>query len=381
MSSAKKQDNDYEIVTDQLDDDEEKQSEEKKLSVAQKAEANAAQQKSAAPQKPAAAVEEAEQKKQAELAKKKEAEAKAAAEKKEAEARAAAEKKAQEEKKKAQEQKEIEQAARNELKHMEEKKAGLNIEVDQLDDSFLDDPAPKEEKLVVKAKQSLPEIKNTADPKKKDEKKDEKKKEEKKKNVLKTAGKDYKIEVSGIDEEDRSKYVTELKVEKSAPEPGAERKKADELKKKFEAEPKPEDQKKLEQKKPTAGPEFQIEVDTFDDADVAEHVKSDEKKLAKKEDKEKKGEVATERKAGDAIKSSKDYNEAIIQGIRDTDSSLRIEVSKLNDEDIDEQIESHKETLKIAELRRKSADDAAKRIQDEDDADKKKAETSMAEKE
>jgi len=165
MSSAKKQDNDYEIVTDQLDDDEEKQSEEKKLSVAQKGEANAAQQKSTAPQKPAAAVEEAEQKKQAELAKKKEAEAKAAAEKKEAEARAAAEKKAQEEKKKAQEQKEIEQAARNELKHMEEKKAGLNIEVDQLDDSFLDDPAPKEEKLVVKAKQSLPEIKNTADPK------------------------------------------------------------------------------------------------------------------------------------------------------------------------------------------------------------------------
>merc|ERR1712070_1066075 len=78
---------------------------------------------------------------------------------------------------------------------------------------------------------------------------DEKKKEEKKKNVLKTANKDYKIEVSGIDEDDRSKYVTELKVEKSAPEP-AERKKADEFKKKFEAEPKPEDQKKLEQKKP-----------------------------------------------------------------------------------------------------------------------------------
>ena len=331
MSSAKKQNNDYEIVTDQLDDDEEKQSEEKKLSVAQKAEANAAQQKAAAPQKPAA-VEEAEQKKQAELAKKKEAEAKVAAEKKEAEARAAAEKKAQEEKKKAQEQKEIEQAARNELKHMEEKKAGLNIEVDQLDDSFLDDPAPKEEKLVVKAKQSLPEIKSTADPKKKDEKK----KEEKKKNVLKTASKDYKIEVSGIDEEDRSKYVTELKVDKSAAEPGAERKKADEFKKKFEAEPKPEDQKKLEQKKPKAGPEFQIEVDTFDDADVAEHVKSDEKKLTKKDDKEKKGEVATERKPGDPIKTNKDYNEAIVEGIREGDSSLRIEVSKLNDEDIDE---------------------------------------------
>ena len=284
---------------------------------------------------------------------------------------------AQEEKKKAQEQKEIEQAARNELKHMEEKKAGLNIEVDQLDDSFLDDPAPKEEKLVVKAKQSLPEIKSTADPKKKDEKK----KEEKKKNVLKTASKDYKIEVSGIDEEDRSKYVTELKVDKSAAEPGAERKKADEFKKKFEAEPKPEDQKKLEQKKPKAGPEFQIEVDTFDDADVAEHVKSDEKKLTKKDDKEKKGEVAAERKPGDPIKTNKDYNEAIVEGIREGDSSLRIEVSKLNDEDIDEQIESHKESLKIAELRRKSAEDAAERIAKEDEEEKKKAEAALAEKE
>merc|ERR1712032_73163 len=63
------------------------------------------------------------------------------------------------------------------------------------------------------------------------------------------------------------------------------------------------------------------------------------------------------------------------------DSSLRIEVSKLNDEDIDEQIESHKETLKIAELRRKSAEDAAARIQAEDEAEKKAAEAALVEKE
>lgn len=135
----------------------------------------------------------------------------------------------------------MEQAARNELKHMEEKKAGLNIEVDQLDDSFLDEPAAaKGEKLVIKPKQSLPEIQSTADPKKKEDK-PAPQKEEKKKNVLKTASKDYKIEVSGIDDADRSKYVGELKVDKNAPEPGAERKRADEFKKKYEAEPKPEE--------------------------------------------------------------------------------------------------------------------------------------------
>lgn len=114
---------------------------------------------------------------------------------------------------------------------------------------------------------------------------------------------------------------------------------------------------------------------------MADHIKSDEKKLKKEDTKEKKSEVATERKAGDPIKSSKDYNEAIIQHIRDSDSSLRIEVSKLNDEDIDEQIEAHKESLKIAELRRKSAEDAAARIQAEDEEEKKKAEAALVEKE
>lgn len=68
MSSAKKQGNDYEIVTDQLDDDEEKQSEEKKLAVAQRVEAAVSQPKLAAPQKsapsaPAASVAENDEQK------------------------------------------------------------------------------------------------------------------------------------------------------------------------------------------------------------------------------------------------------------------------------------------------------------------------------
>lgn len=61
--------------------------------------------------------------------------------------------------------------------------------------------------------------------------------------------------------------------------PGAEReKKGDEHKKKFEAEPKDEDQKKLKQTKPSSSPEFKIEEDSMDDEAVAEHIKTDPKK-------------------------------------------------------------------------------------------------------
>lgn len=117
---------------------------------------------------------------------------------------------------------------------------------------------------------------------------------------------------------------------------------------------------------------------------MAEHIKSDEKKLIKeKEPKEaQKSEAGADaRKAGDPIKSKKDYNEAIVQHIRESDSSLRIEVSKLNDEDIDEQIEAHKESLRIADLRKKSAEDAAARIKAEDEEEKKKAEAALVERE
>ena len=174
---------------------------------------------------------------------------------------------------------------------------------------------------------------------------------------------------------------------KGEPAPPEAPKKGDELKKKFEAEPPEDEQKRLKQVKKEAGPDFKIEVDAFDDGDVADHIKSDEKKIKKeKEDKEaKKNEPAPTapepRKADDPIKSAKDYNEEIIQHIRDSDSSLRIEVSKLNDEEIDEQIEEHKESLKIAELRRKNAEIAAKRIQEEDEAEAKKKEAALVEKE
>lgn len=134
-------------------------------------------------------------------------------------------------------------------------------------------------------------------------------------------------------------------------------------------------------------PEFKIEEDSFDDADVAEHIKSDPKKEKKeKEDKKEKelGLSATPKeikKDPEApIKSTKDLHEELIKNIRDSDSSLRIEVSKLNDDEIDEQIEKHKETLEIAEMRRKSAEEAAKRIKEEDEADAKASKAAMAEK-
>jgi len=61
----------------------------------------------------------------------------------------------------------------------------------------------------------------------------------------------------------------------------------------------------------------------------------------------------------------------LVKGNKDPDAPLSIEVSKLSDDEIDEQIEQHQESIKVAELRRQSAEEAAKRIQEEDAADDK----------
>ena len=47
----------------------------------------------------------------------------------------------------------------------------------------------------------------------------------------------------------------------------------------------------------------------------------------------------------------------------------------------DDQIEAHKESLRIADLRVKAAEKAAERIKEEDEAEKKKAESALVEKE
>jgi hypothetical protein len=79
-----------------------------------------------------------------------------------------------------------------------------------------------------------------------------------------------------VDEDDRKKFVPELKIDPKAPVPGDQVKNSDEHKKKFEAEPKDEDQKKLKQTKPEAPKDFKIETNAFDDADVAEHIRKKE---------------------------------------------------------------------------------------------------------
>lgn len=61
----------------------------------------------------------------------------------------------------------------------------------------------------------------------------------------------------------------------------------------------------------------------------------------------------------------------MVKNNKDSDAPLRIEVSKLSDDEIDEQIEQHQESIKVAELRRQSAEEAAKRIREEDEADDK----------
>ena len=61
----------------------------------------------------------------------------------------------------------------------------------------------------------------------------------------------------------------------------------------------------------------------------------------------------------------------MVKSDKDSDAPLSIEVSKLSDDEIDEQNEQHQESIKVAELRRQSAEEAAKRIQEEDAADEK----------
>lgn len=60
---------------------------------------------------------------------------------------------------------------------------------------------------------------------------------------------DYKIVHDGIDDDDKKnakKYVAPLKIDEKASDPESEKlRKGDEHKKKFEAEPKPSEQKKL----------------------------------------------------------------------------------------------------------------------------------------
>lgn len=175
-----------------------------------------------------------------------------------------------------------------------------------------------------------------------------------------------------------------MKVDPKAPVPG-EMPKSDLHKKKFENEPKEEDQKKLKQNKPAASVEFKIEEDSFDDADVAEHIKSDPAKekeeKAKKEAAESGTKLPEKKKTDEPIKNIKDMHEELIKSIRDSDSSLRIEVSKLNDDEIDEQIEEHKASLEVAEMRRKSAEAMAKKIKEEDEAEAKANKAALIEKE
>jgi len=42
----------------------------------------------------------------------------------------------------------------------------------------------------------------------------------------------------------------------------------------------------------------------------------------------------------------------LVKSDKDSDAPLSIEVSKLSDDEIDEQIEQHQESIKVAELRR-----------------------------
>ena len=66
---------------------------------------------------------------------------------------------------------------------------------------------------------------------------------------------------------------------------------------------------------------------------MAEHVKTPPKEKKKREDAPKEA----EKKDKDApIKNQKEYHEELIKSIKDSDSSLRIEVSKLSDDEIDE---------------------------------------------
>jgi hypothetical protein len=197
------------------------------------------------------------------------------------------------------------------------------------------------------------------------------KKDDKEKKVLKS-DKEYEIVTSGIDDDDKSKYVVDLKLPKEKTE--AEKK---------ESEPKEKPKKKLIAEPEKAKVDYKIEETTFDDADVAEHVKSVDvkKELKEKVAQEEAAKPRESKKAEEPIKDVKDLHEELIKDIRKSDSSLRIEVSKLNDEAIEDEIESHKETLKIAEQKRESAEAMAAKIKAEDEAEGKASKAAMAEKE
>ena len=255
----------------------------------------------------------------------------------------------------------MEKKARAELTHREDS-AGIKVEVSSLDDSFMTEPSTKEEKVIVNKSPKIMVEKQL----KKDDKKDEKKPDKLK------SDKDYEIVTSGIDEDDSKKYVVDLKLPKEKP---AEKKKEEE---------EPKKKKKLISEAPEKKlVDYKIEETTFDDADVADHIHSPDvkKDLKEKVAREEAAAPREYKKAEEPIKNVKDLHDELIKDIKKSDSSLRIEVSKLNDEAIDDEIESHIETLKIAEQKRESAEAMAAKIKAEDEAEWKSNKASMAEKE
>lgn len=227
--------------------------------------------------------------------------------------------------------------------------------------------AAKEEKVIVKSPTSMASKQTKKDD---GEKKDDKK--DKKKNDKLKSDKDYEIVTSKVDEDDSSKYVVPLKLPKEAP------------KEKKEEQPEKVEKKKLiSEADEKAKVDYKIETTSFDDADVADHVKSPDtrKDIKEKQEREEAMKPREYKKAEEPIKNVKDLHEELIKDIRKGDSSLRIEVSKLNDEAIDEEIENHKETLKIAEQKRASSEAMAARIKAEDEAEWKASKAAMAEKE
>ena len=178
---------------------------------------------------------------------------------------------------------------------------------------------------------------------------------QKKDDKLKVSDREYKIETSKVDDDDSSKYVVPLKLPKEEP------KKEEELPKKKEKK-----EKKLisEDASAKAKTDYKIETTSFDDADVAEHVKSPDvkKDLREKVAREEAMKPREYKKAEEPIHNVHDLHEELIKDIRKSDSSLKIEVSKLNDEAIDDEIENHKETLKIAEQKRALSEETAAKI-------------------
>lgn len=98
----------------------------------------------------------------------------------------------------------MENVAKSGLKHLEEKKAGLSIEVSGLDDTFYEEnvSAAKEEKVVDKQVKSLQQL-PTKKPQPEKQTVVAQQTQDKKKDVVKTAAKDYEIETSKISDKDK----------------------------------------------------------------------------------------------------------------------------------------------------------------------------------